>query len=376
MTTYNGFNPTKNAFLSLVGGVALITIISTVGCGSGALGGGPGGSPSSATRSALLTFQNFTSKSFSQGGFQSSNIAMNSNMANNAPGGVGSGAGGPGSSGGSGGSSSSSAGNSGLPMIGGFFRNVANVPHASRSTAISRMARNTRATRISREETFYYDDWLQLWVDFADTPGQTTYLFYIDEAKTMPAGSAVSTYATDYTVFPQVYSSKYSFTAGTAQGSHGEYNSIYNADFSGSTTYNSVWNDGSSYSGQSSNLADGTYSWSSTSSFDKLKFNDRGTFKSDGSGTTHSDSSDGHATDFVFNADGSGSGKFSGPEPGLPAIIKWDNTGAGTITYADGTTEKLPFFMFGGIAVGVVEPATDSGPDGTGTNTKAIKHKN
>jgi len=291
-------------------------------------------------------------------GAQNSGVALNSSNASNS---TGSGAGGSGGSIGG-------AANGGIPMIGSFIRNISNAPRMSRSAAIQRSIKYGSRTRGGN---FYYDEWLQLWVDFTDLPGSTTYLFYLDEAKTQPAGSNIATYPVDFSVFPQKYESSYNFTAGTAAGSHGKYVSSYNADGSGSTSYDNSWNDGSTYSGTSTSTADGTYKWSNHSSFGSVSFNDSGTFKSDGSGMAHTDSSDGHATDFVFNADGSGWGKFSGPEPGLPAIIRWDATGVGTITYADGTSEPLPFFMFGGVAyAGVSESAVKTTDRGTLNSSK------
>ena len=66
-----------------------------------------------------------------------------------------------------------------------------------------------------------------------------------------------------------------------------------------------------------------------------------GSWRSDGSGGTRMATSDGYEAIFTFNSDGSGHGRVSGPEAGLPATITWDTQGNDTIRYADGTVERF-----------------------------------
>jgi len=47
---------------------------------------------------------------------------------------------------------------------------------------------------------------------------------------------------------------------------------------------------------------------------------------------------------FDFAADGSGSGTVKGSDPGLPATARWDVTGTGQVTFADGSTSVLTYW--------------------------------
>jgi hypothetical protein len=187
---------------------------------------------------------------------------------------------------------------------------------------------------------FYYDEWLELWVevDFSDTTYRVDY--YQDEAKTRHAGYMSSTWPTDWTSYPISWRSDYEFLAGPLAGSRGSYVSVMTSDMSGSMTYDSIW-DGSRYQGQST-WDDRAASWTNrTDNADGTWYTDRGDFRTDGSGTTQSESSIGYRTSYTWNADGSGRGRLEGPDPGLPATIVWNTEGAGTITYADGTVEEF-----------------------------------
>jgi hypothetical protein len=66
-----------------------------------------------------------------------------------------------------------------------------------------------------------------------------------------------------------------------------------------------------------------------------------GSFRADGSGGTWLSSSDGYKSDYRYNADGSGHGRITGPDPGLPVSISWDAFGNTMIVYADGTVEHV-----------------------------------
>jgi hypothetical protein len=307
---------------SLLAGAAVAVM---TGCGSS---GGPlGGSPNAATRAAI---HNIFSKSLNSAG-QSGSLASS-------PGG-------------------GSVG-SGNFDIGGFIRNIGGASRASRTARIHR-------SHITRAENFYFDEYVNLWVLILDEPGKTTYLFYEDEQKAKPAGSVVTTFPADFDADATSwsYSSTYSFTAGSMKGTHGSYNSIQNADGSGSWSYESATPDGYITSGQSTFAADGASSWSSHTEGPGGTYNSRGAYRSDGFSTMHTDSSDGHSTDFTWNPDGSGNAKIGGPEPGLPAIIVWDSQGNGSITYADGTKETWTDWSFFIVSIG------DGGGDSSGGDT-------
>jgi hypothetical protein len=190
--------------------------------------------------------------------------------------------------------------------------------------------------------TFYYDEFLGLWVDIKDTATQSTYTLYVDEAKTQPAGSIVVTLPSGNT-YPQVYSSTYNFTAGVMAGSHGSYQTTVNQDGSGNSSYDDTYTDGSKDSGTSTWTAKGDFSWSNqTTDSTGAQTTSSGSFHADGSGTTHATTSDGYVIDYTYNADGSGHGKIAGPAAGLPATVTWDVYGDTTITYADGTVDSIP----------------------------------
>ena len=269
-----------------------------------------------------------------------------------------------------------------VPLLGQFLNNIAATSRPNRSRAIARM-RTRHAQGLGRLRhddstigsppsdppvpdpgplpSFYYDDYLGLWVDIADTPTSSTFALYEDEAKTKPAGSIMTTFPTGDT-FPQVFESTYTFTAGSQAGAHGDYKNTFNKDNSGSSSYLDVYVDGGKDQGSSQSTAGGDYTWTGrTDNADKSYSSMKGTFHADGSGAVHSDGSDGYASDYTYRADGSGHARISGPFPGLPATIDWDTQGNTTIRYADGTSEYIP-----GWGYGEVTPVDDSGSSGSG----------
>lgn len=193
----------------------------------------------------------------------------------------------------------------------------------------------------SSGENFYFDDWLQLWVDTHWTSTAFTSLFFVDESKTQPAGHATMTFASNWDVFPQTYSSDYAFTAGTLTGAHGTYDCTQTSLFDGSMVYSNTYSDNSKDQGSANWSVTGS-SWQSE--WDGPPgtgwFKDIGVWNVDGSGTYSCSSSDGWASTWHYNADGSGSAHFEGPDPKLPAELVWTATGHYKITYADGTTEE------------------------------------
>jgi hypothetical protein len=276
-----------------------------------------------------------------------------------------------------------------VPLMGQFLNNIAVVSKSARSRAISRMqTRHAQGiARITRDDsstgsspgspptttspgpipdpgpppTFYYDDYLGLWVDIADTPTSSAFTLYEDEAKTKPAGSIVTTFPTGDT-FPQIFASTYSFTAGSQAGSHGDYNNTVNQDRSGSSSYLDVYMDGGKDQGSSHWTTGGDYTWTGrTDNADKSYASMTGTFHADGSGAMHSEGSDGYVSDYTYRADGSGHAHISGPFPGLPVTITWDAQGNTTILYADGSSDFIP-----GWGYGVAVPVDGSGNSGSG----------
>jgi hypothetical protein len=274
-----------------------------------------------------------------------------------------------------------------MPMLGAFIHSLVTQNQAGRSVAVANKgASRETAKLITRGAppatggvtgsgasggapivppaplTFYYDNFLGLWVDVQNTATQSTDTLYVDQAKTQPAGSIVTTFPTGST-YPQVYSSTYQLTAGLFAGSHGSYQTTINQDGSGTSTYSDTYADSSTDSGTSTWTAQGANSWSdeSTDASGGVTTS-TGSFKADGSGTTHATTADGYTLDYTYNADGSGSGKISGPAAGLPATVTWDIYGDTTITYADGTVDYIPGWS--------VPPATITNP-GSSTSPPA-----
>lgn len=313
------------------------------GCGSGGLSGGPGGSPNSSSRAALLGFQHQTATHNSLSGSQTANFARNINGSNAA-----------------GGASGAPSGNNTSTLIGSFIRNLGGAN------------RSGRKAHISRDINFYYDDYLGLWVRDSEESLISTVDLFLDEGATKSAGQILSTW-TNFDANPSVYTSNYFISAGPQAGTKGNYSGSYNSDGSGSWTYDSVTSEGFHYSGTSVSKANGDYQWSSNSSgTGGYNYKESGIFHVDGTGSTHSESSDGHGADFNYNADGTGSGKISGPEAGLPARIVWDAQGIATITWADGTTETWSSWWGVGVDGGV---SATSGSGSGGTSTQGVKVK-
>jgi len=255
-----------------------------------------------------------------------------------------------------------------MPMLGAFIHNIAaqsqsarvaatTIPTPLRAAArlITRGGTPTQGTAVGTGSgdsggapngptipvTFGYDDFLGLWVNVQNTAKQTTFMLFVDQAQTQPAGSIVTTIPSG-SGFSQVYTSTYQFTAGLFARSHGSYQTTLNQDGSGASTYSDDYADGSSDSGSGNWTAKGASSWSnkSTDSAGGVT-RSSGTFNADGSGVTHAVTADGYTLDYTYNADGSGAGKISGPAAGLPATVTWDVYGDATITYADGTVDYI-----------------------------------
>lgn len=188
-------------------------------------------------------------------------------------------------------------------------------------------------------EYFYYDEWLMLWVNTQWTETSFSSTFFVDQAKTQPAGFVTSTFAGNWNVFPQTYTSDYAFTAGTLVGSHGTYHSSQTSEFDGSMTYNNTYSDTSHDQGSSTWSATGS-SWQSR--WDGTNggwYEDSGSFNANGTGTYTCSSSEGWSSTWHYNADGSGNAHFEGPDPMLPADMTWTAAGVFHIVFADGTSE-------------------------------------
>jgi hypothetical protein len=188
---------------------------------------------------------------------------------------------------------------------------------------------------------FYYDYYLELWVQFVESPTESRTNYYIDEAKTQSAGYSVNTHPIDWSVYPQTYTYDYKFTAGTLSGSHGKSSTTVKSDYSGETSYENVYADGWKDTGKSTWFPNGASTWfSRTDMADAQWIESVGSFRPDGTGGTRTKLSTGFEANYTYNADGSGSGKITGPDPLLPITITWNYCGDTRIQYADGTIEE------------------------------------
>jgi hypothetical protein len=211
---------------------------------------------------------------------------------------------------------------------------------------------------------FYYDEWLQLWVDVKMTPEMYRQDMYIDEAKTQPAGFVESIMPTDWTVFPVVFSNRYRFEKGPFAVSWGDYITESEADGTFRSTFESTSADGTVDKGASNYTPGGDCSYTSTTTLRSGEWSRySGTYRFDGSGTSVVETSDGYKSTFTFNPDGSGKARIEGSDPLLPAIITWDADGNVEIRYADGSVEKYNrWSWFGG-------GSTDEGSGGGSGST-------
>ncbi|MBC8065317.1 MAG: hypothetical protein H7Y17_10830 [Chlorobia bacterium] len=263
---------------------------------------------------------------------------------------------GPGGSSGTTGSGGGSTG-SGVTSIGFFFRDWGGPGGHGAALARSDRGRDTGSTTGGTSGTtgggtgsdFYFDEWLQLWVDveWSETSYATT--FYVDEAATIPAGHVTSTYSGDWDVFPQTYRSEYEFSAGPLAGSHGTYDCVQTSLTEGSMIYDNTYVDGSTDHGESE-WRDESSRWASRWDGPNHEgwYEDSGVWTSNGTGTYTCSNSEGWSSTWSYNADWSGSAHFEGPDPLLPADMTWTTDGHYRITYADGSSESWSWEDFWG----------------------------
>jgi hypothetical protein len=232
----------------------------------------------------------------------------------------------------------------------------------AKSSSPSRKYRPTRGKAVTRQTSsggdgsgsdiwigepgpwsgFYYDYYLELWVEMVTSATEFRINYYIDEAKTQPAGYSLSKQPADWTVFPQTSTYDYQFTAGTLKGSHGKSDTTIKADYAGDTSYENVYADGWKDTGKSTWFPNGASTWiSRTDMADGQWIESTGSFRPDGTGNTRTKLSSGYEANYTYNADGSGSGKITGPDPLLPVTMTWNYCGDTKIVYANGTVEEI-----------------------------------
>jgi len=190
-----------------------------------------------------------------------------------------------------------------------------------------------------------YDSRLGLWVVTTITLTTYTRTFYQDKAETEPAGSAV--YTLD--VSTKTLSGAITITKGNYAGLSGTYSATKSGSVisgnesvtlpSGTTVISqfSITLSGLTSSGTLTETVTQPGGYSETSTVTR---NSNGTFQIKAS------DSNGYSSTLNFNADYSGTGTVSGPDPGLPATVKWNSVGTGTVTFSDGVTLNFTNWQF------------------------------
>jgi hypothetical protein len=288
--------------------------------------------------------------------------------------------------GGGGGTSGTTGGGGGagfsFPSMGGFIRHfgggggfAARVIEGTRGGGTSGTTGGTNGGG-GGEPQFYFDEWLQLWVDVSFTETTFTCLFYQDEAKTQPAGFSSSTFTGDWNTYPQSYTSNYSYTAGTFAGAHGTYECTQESEFVGHMNYENTYSDSATDEGQSSwNETESTWSSEWHSANNASWYLDSGTWRADGTMDYQCSNSEGWSTTWHYNADWSGSAHFEGPNPLLPADMTWTSSGHYRIVYANGLVEEWDWddiWGSGGTSGSTSAGGTVTVTGGTSSSTGAL----
>lgn len=205
--------------------------------------------------------------------------------------------------------------------------------------------------------SFYYDDYLGLWADMESSDTSYTVSLYEDEAKSVPAGSFHSTFPSGWDTYPYAMDSSFEITAGNFNGAHGHYSMLISSENKGHSSFETVWPTFGTDTGETS-WDNGSSDWKYESHVDDQWWKGEGSFSPNGSGSSAFSSSAGYTASYVYHSEGSGSGRVTGPDPGLPATIMWSSTGHVKIVYADGSVEEWdPSDYYG-----------DGGTNGSGTS--------
>ncbi len=323
-------------FIATLVGVALM--VALAGCGGA---GTQGAGPTRQTRDRVQGIHQLSLRSLGFSGFGS-------------PGLLGS-WGEPGTTGGAGGGPASP----GVPMLGAFVRSFATGSIGRTRDGGTSGGGGGSPPGPDPWPEFYYDGYLDLWVQTVETPTSYQCLFFEDEAKTLPAGSMETTWPGDWNTYPQTFHTQYQILAGSLRGAHGQFECVTTSESAGNLTYENVNGDGSHDTG-TSEWSDQAYIWNSRwDASDGSWCTDSGEFSADGSGHTLSEDSLGYRLSYTYRADGSGYGRIEGPDPGLPAVVTWDVEGNMRIVYSDGTVETYPGYGWG-------EPGEGGGTGGSG----------
>lgn len=225
------------------------------------------------------------------------------------------------------------------PMLGMFLNFGPALPDGGVSRG--RPARPTRQ-EDPRTPTFYFDEFLRLWVRIEENLGRSRYDFFEDEAQTTQAGFAETRWPEEWSVYPQTWISMYRFDAGALAGTSGAWETTSAEDGSGSSRSQGIWSDGAAHKSESRWQANGDSTWWSRNEGPGAWWSEStATFGHNGSGEMRHGDSDGYTVIYSYNPDGSGSARFAGPTADFPVVIAWDGLGGAWITYPDGRREPI-----------------------------------
>ena len=174
---------------------------------------------------------------------------------------------------------------------------------------------------------------LGLWMVLSVSGTTFTETFTQDQAGTQQAGSA--TYTLDLS--SKTLSGAISITKGPYAGLSGTYSQTltsngttgnYSCQLANGTTITCQFTITLSLSGVPTGT--GTETMTFTNGYSETG---NVTYKADGSKAVQVSDSNQDAGTFNITSSGSGTGTITGPDPGLPAVVSWNNSGTGTVTF-------------------------------------------
>lgn len=221
--------------------------------------------------------------------------------------------------------------------FGGFVREIALRPRSGDSSG----GGSNGEGGWEGDPGFWYDEWLELWVEAEEGSSGWTFRLYEDEQKTLPAGQIVSEFPEDQASYPQTSRHSYQILRGPYQGAQGQYEFVQDSEKAGRYSYEDVRPDGGRTDGRST-YGDGSSAWESRSvEADGYWCTSSGHWRDGSDSTSDSRDSAGYRAQFTHRPDGSGEARLEGPEARLPATMTWTADGRGRVEWADGTVEEF-----------------------------------
>ncbi len=180
-----------------------------------------------------------------------------------------------------------------------------------------------------------YEPAIQLWMSATASGTTLTQSFFVDKAETQPAGTAV--YVLDTST--KTLTGTFDLTAGPESGLTGTFSqTLAKNGTTGTYAFTLPSGDSVSCSFTVTISALGIPTGTGTETVTEANgYSETATvtYHSNGSTTIHVSDNHGYTSTVNIAASGAGSGTLSGPDPGLPAVIVWDSSGNGTVTFAN-----------------------------------------